>query len=49
MNNKKVYDDRTDETLFIGTEIKCIEFIDKYLMEKPHDIDFIWITNNDKQ
>lgn len=47
MKNKKVYDDRTDETIFTGTEQECINFIDNHLLEKPEDIDYIWIGNND--
>lgn len=48
MKNKKVYDDRTEETLFIGSEYECIEFIDNYYLENPNDIDYIWIGNNDE-
>ncbi|MCK2000734.1 hypothetical protein MZM54_04935 [[Brevibacterium] frigoritolerans] len=47
MENKKVYDDRTDKTLFKGTELKCMEFIDDYLERKPDDIEYIWIGNID--
>ena len=48
LKEKKVYNDRTGETLFIGTELECIKFIDNYSMEKPDDIDYIWIGNNDE-
>jgi hypothetical protein len=46
MKNKKVYDDRTGETIHTGTEIECVNFINKYLEENPEDIDYIWIGNN---
>ncbi len=45
MDNKKVIDDRIDKTLFTGTELQCINFIDTYLLEYPEDIDYIWIEN----
>jgi hypothetical protein len=47
MEKKKVYDDRTDKTLFVGTENACIGYIDEYLLTNPSDIDYIWIGNND--
>jgi hypothetical protein len=49
MKPKKVYDDRTAETMFVGTEIECINFINNFLSNNPEDIDYIWIGNNEKR
>lgn len=43
--NKRAYDDRTDETLFVGDEMECIEFINVHLKTHPEDMDFIWVGN----
>ncbi|MEM5009283.1 hypothetical protein WKH57_01050 [Niallia taxi] len=45
MDSKKVVDDRTWKTLFTGTELQCINFIDTYLLEFPNDYHYIWIEN----
>jgi hypothetical protein len=48
MKNKKVYDDRTGETMFVGTNMECINFINNFLSNNPEDIDYIWIGNNEE-
>jgi hypothetical protein len=48
MKNKKVYDDRTAETIFVGTNLECVNFINLFLLNNPEDMDYIWIGNNEE-
>jgi hypothetical protein len=42
----RVYDDRTDETLFKSEDVSgCIEFIDKNYDEEHEDFPHVWIES----
>lgn len=40
---ERVYDDRTDETLFTGSEVECYAWIEANYPESHEDHDHIWI------
>ena len=48
MSKYRVYDDRTDETLWEGTEMECITFLHNHFPLNSKDFPNVWIepTNN---
>ena len=41
----RVYDGRTNETLFVGSVFKCADWINNYIEKHEDEDDYIWMEN----